>query len=35
MAFKKSIEEPMEEEEYEEPKEENTCLPECQNEEPE
>jgi hypothetical protein len=34
MAFKKSIEESMEEEEYEEPKEESTCLPESQNEEP-
>jgi hypothetical protein len=32
MAFKKSIEDPMEEE-YEEPKEENTCFPESQNEE--
>jgi hypothetical protein len=32
MAFKKSIEESMEEEEYEEPKEESTCLPESQNE---
>jgi hypothetical protein len=35
MAFKKSIEESMEEEEYEEPKEESICLPESQNEEPE
>jgi hypothetical protein len=34
MAFKKSIEESMEEE-YQEPKEENNCLPESQNEEPE
>ena len=33
MAFKKSIEETIEEEEYEEPKEESTCLPESQNEE--
>jgi hypothetical protein len=35
MAFKKSIEETIEEEEYEEPKEENTCLPESRNEETE
>jgi hypothetical protein len=35
MAFKKSIEESMEEEEYEEPKEESTCLLESRNEEPE
>jgi hypothetical protein len=28
MAFKKSIEETIEEEEYEEPSEENTCIPE-------
>jgi hypothetical protein len=35
MAFKKFIEESMEEEEYEEPKEESTCLLESQNEEPE
>jgi hypothetical protein len=34
MDFKKSIEESMEEEEYEEPKEESTYLPESQNEEP-
>jgi hypothetical protein len=34
MAFKKSIEESMEEE-YEEPKEEKTCLPKSQIEEPE
>jgi hypothetical protein len=33
MAFKKSIEETIEEEEYEEPNEESTCLPESQNEE--
>ena len=33
MAFKKSIEETIEEEEYEEPNEENTCLPEIHNEE--
>jgi hypothetical protein len=33
MAFNKSTEESMEEE-YEDPKEENTCLPEIQNEEP-
>jgi hypothetical protein len=33
MAFKKSIEETIEEEEYEEPKEESTCLKEIQNEE--
>jgi hypothetical protein len=33
MAFKKSIEETIEEEEYEEPNEERTCLPESQNEE--
>jgi hypothetical protein len=33
MAFKKSIEETIEEEEYEEPKEEITCLPESQNDE--
>jgi hypothetical protein len=33
MAFNKSIEETIEEEEYEEPNEENTCLPEIQNEE--
>jgi hypothetical protein len=33
MAFKKSIEETIEEEEHEEPKEESTCLPESQNEE--
>jgi hypothetical protein len=33
MAFNKSIEETIEEEEYEEPKEESTCLPESQNEE--
>jgi hypothetical protein len=33
MAFKKSIEETIEEEEYEEHKEESTCLPESQNEE--
>jgi hypothetical protein len=33
MAFNKSIKETIEEEEYEEPKEENTCLPESQNEE--
>jgi hypothetical protein len=32
MAFKKSIEETIEEEEYEEPIEEGTCLPENQNE---
>jgi hypothetical protein len=35
MDFNKSIEESMEEEEYEEPKEEITCLPESQNEEQE
>jgi hypothetical protein len=35
MAFKKSIEETIEEEEYEEPIEEGTCLPENQNEEKE
>jgi hypothetical protein len=35
MDFKKSIEESTEEEEYEEPKEESTYLPESQNEEPE
>jgi hypothetical protein len=35
MAFKKSIEESMEEEEYEEPKEESTYLLESQNQEPE
>jgi hypothetical protein len=35
MAFKKSIEESIEEEEYEEIKEENTYLPKSQNEEPE
>jgi hypothetical protein len=35
MAFKKSIEETIEEEEYVEPKEESTCLPESQNEETE
>ena len=35
MAFKKSIEESMEEEEYEDPKEECNCLPKSQNEEPE
>jgi hypothetical protein len=35
MAFKKSIEETIEEEEYEEPTEEGTCLPEIQNEEKE
>jgi hypothetical protein len=34
MAFKKSREESMEKE-YEEPKEESTCLPKSQNEEPE
>jgi hypothetical protein len=34
MDFKKYIEESMEEEEYEEPKEESTCLPESQNKEP-
>jgi len=33
MAFKKYIEETMEEEEHEEPKEESMCLPESQNEE--
>jgi hypothetical protein len=33
MAFKKSIEETIEEEEYEEPIEEITCLPKSQNEE--
>ena len=33
MAFKKSVEETIEEEEYEEPNEESTCLPESQNEE--
>jgi hypothetical protein len=33
MAFKKSIEETIEEEEYEEPNEKSTCLPENQNEE--
>jgi hypothetical protein len=33
MAFKKSIEETIEEEEYEEPKEERTCLPKSENEE--
>jgi hypothetical protein len=33
MAFKKPIEETIEEEEYDEPKEESTCLPESQNEE--
>jgi hypothetical protein len=32
MAFKKSIEETIEDEEYEGPKEEITCLPESQNE---
>jgi hypothetical protein len=35
MAFKKSIDEIIEEEEYEEPIEEGTCLPENQNEEKE
>ena len=35
MAFKKSIEETIEEEEYEEPIEEGTCLPENQDEEKE
>jgi hypothetical protein len=35
MAFKKSIEETIEEEEYEDPIEEGTCLPENQNEEKE
>jgi hypothetical protein len=35
MTFKKYIEESMEEEEYEEPKEESTYLPESRNEEPE
>ena len=35
MAFKKYIEESMEEEEYEEPKEESACLKESRNEEPE
>jgi hypothetical protein len=35
MAFKKSIEEIIEEEEYEEPIEEGTCLPKNQNEEKE
>jgi hypothetical protein len=35
MAFKKSIEETIEEEEYEEPKEESTCLPESRTEETE
>ena len=35
MAFKKSIEETIEEEEYEEPIEESTCLPKSQNEETE
>jgi hypothetical protein len=35
MAFKISIEETIEEEEYEEPIEESTCLPESQNEEKE
>jgi hypothetical protein len=35
MAFKKSIEETIEEEEHEEPKEESTCLPKSQNEETE
>jgi hypothetical protein len=35
MAFKKYILESMEEEEYEEPNEEITCLPENHNEEPE
>ena len=35
MAFKKSIEETIEEEEYEEPIEESTCLPENQNDEKE
>jgi hypothetical protein len=33
MAFKKFVEETIEEEEYEEPNEESTCLPESQNEE--
>jgi hypothetical protein len=33
MAFKKSVEETIEEEEYEEPNKENTCLLESQNEE--
>ena len=33
MDFKKSIEETIEEEEYEEPKDESTCLLESQNEE--
>jgi hypothetical protein len=33
MSFKKSIEETTKEEEYEEPIEESTCLPESQNEE--
>ena len=33
MAFKNSIEETIEEEEYEEPKEESTCLQEDHNEE--
>jgi hypothetical protein len=33
MAFKKSIEETIKEEEHEEPKEESMCLPRSQNEE--
>jgi hypothetical protein len=35
MAFNKSIEETTQEEEYEDPKEESTCLPEIQNKETE